>query len=514
MLGKKKLLLMNQKPQSDEQLLWYIEEFLGFHIATKAVCPHHRSPFEFISDMFFNKGEDNKVVLASRDSGKTQDIAIINALNIKFKPGIESAIVGAISDQAYKCYSYIQEFHNKNFLYNEVINSIMQVSRYKNGAKVEIVVGTATGVNSPHPNIVFFDETDLIKWNILQQGFSMPHASNIYKSQIILDSTRKDTEISTGSMQKLIDNVEDGLMPFTEIYSWCIWEVIEKCYLPNCSQCKKIMRYNEEGKPESFADKCQGKAKLADGHYQIQEVWKKFTTLDYNTFDSEWLCERPVKSGRMLPQFNENIHMIDCEYNPNLPVDSCQDFGFSNPIVTLFAQIDSSDTVYIFDELVEYERTAEELCAENGSWNLKNKEYKPRIWCCDPENPSDRKTMRTHGINEVPVKCGVYESTQLVRKWLRPVSSPKPKLYVSKKCKFLKNELLNWKRRKNSEEGEDKDNHSIGALRYLLWHYFGDNVSSMPEVMTKNPRQSQGLIKGYTEQSYTGIRQSIMKGYK
>ena len=503
---------MEQKPQSNEQLLWYIEEFLGFHIATKSVCPHHRAPFEFISDMFFDKGEDNKIILASRDSGKTQDVAIINALNIKFKPGIESAIVGAISDQARKCYSYIQEFHNKGFLCNEVLNSIMEVSRYKNNSKVEIVVGTATGVNSPHPNNVYFDETDLIRWNILQQGFSMPHASETYKSQIVLDSTRKDSEISTGSMQKLIDNVNDGVMPFTEIYAWCIFEVIKKCYFHNCSQCEKIVRYNEEGKSESFASVCQGKSRQADGHYQIEEVWKKFTTLDCNVFNAEWICDRPVRSGVMLSMYNENVHCINYEFNLNLPVDACQDFGFSNPIVTLFAQIDSSDTVYVFDELVEYERTAEELCSETGSWNKMNKKYKPQIWCCDPENPSDRQTMRNHGIRETPVKCGVYESTQLIRRWLRPPSSPVPKLYIDRKCKFLRNEILNWKKKKNSEEGETKNDHAVGALRYLLWYKFGGCNSSMPEVLSHSPRQSQKLTRGYVPEK--AGRKSITQGFR
>jgi hypothetical protein len=213
----------------------------------------------------------------------------------------------------------------------------------------------------------------------------------------------------------------------------------------------------------------------------------------------------------MFPQFNEDIHVMDdYQINYNLPIDACQDFGFSNPIVTLFAQIDSSDTVYVFDELVEYERTAEELCSETGSWNRTNKEYKPQVWCCDPENPSDRKTMRDHGIREVPVKCGVYESTQLVRRWLRPSSSPRPKLYVSRKCKFFRNELLNWTKRKNSEEGEDKNNHAIGCIRYLLFYKFGGNNSNMPEVMTRNPRQSQGLLKGYNTQP---SKQSIVKGY-
>jgi len=493
-IEKIKQTLMNNAPKDEIQLHKYIKEFLGFHIAREKVCEHHRSPFEFVSDMFFGKGEDNKLILASRDSGKTQTVAIVNALNVKFKPGIESAIVGAIKDQAQKCYSYLQEFHEDNFLSNEVISSIMEMSKYKNKSKVEIVIGTATGVNSPHPNIVFWDEVDLTIWRILQQGFSMPHASDEYKSQLILDSTRKDSEISTGSMQKIIDSINDGTLPFWEMYTWCIWEIIERCKFPTCEQCEKIIRWNEEGEPETFASICEGKAKISDGHYKITEVWKKFTTLDVVVFDSEWLCRRPGRSGRMFPMYNEDVQVIDYESNPNLPVDASQEFGLSNPIHSIFAQIDSSDNVYVFDELVETQKTAEELCSEFGAWTRYNQKYKPRVWCCDPENPSDRQTMRNHKIPEKPVKCGIYESTQLVRRLLRPPSSPRPKLYISKKCKVLRTELLNWIKKKNSEEGEDKNNHGISALRYLCWYRFGGcNPENYPSMVT--PGDLDGQIK-------------------
>jgi len=460
---KIKATLLHNKPHTPEQLHQYIKSFMGLHLARNKVCPHHSAPFDFVSNMFFEAGEDNCAVLASRDSGKTRLLSVLTALNIKFKAHCECAIVGAILTQANKGFSYLREYHEMPFLSPMVDTSKMELTTYTNKSKVEIVCGTATGVNSPHPNILLWDEVDLTQWDILQQGFSMPHSSDFVKSQIVLASTRKHAGVSTGAMQEVLDRIENKTMPFWDVYSWCIWEVMEKCTESSCDICKHIFRFNEEGVQESFADLCEGKAKQADGHYPLKEVWKKFTTLDVQVFDSEWLCRRPGRAGRMFPMFDENVHVIDYEKNINLPTYAGQDFGFSNPAVTLLCQVDSSDNAYIFGETVEREKTETSLCSADGAWRNIYETHYPVLWACDPENPSAIATMVESGLPAVGVSNKRLESIALIRHLLRPPNSPTPKLFIDRKCSLLRWELMNWQKAKNGEDGVKKDDHCLAG---------------------------------------------------
>lgn len=468
--------LMKTRPQTDEQLHKYIKNFIGFHMARNAVCPTHCAPFSFLADAFFQRGKPHKFVIAPRDAGgKTRSLSILNALYLKFYPECETAVIGAILDQARKGYEYLQGYHNKPFMGTDLVRSIMSNSTYKNGSKCGVLTGTVSGVNSPHPNKLLWDEIDLTAWPILQQGFSMPHSSGDIKAQIILATTRKHSGVSKGTAQEIIDKIREGSMPFFNLYMWCIFEVIEQCGFKDCSQCENIIRYGENGKPQSFASICNGSARLADGHYPITDVWERFTNLDVNIFDTEWLCKRAGRSGRMFPAFDEDVHVIEgYRVNPNLPVYAGQDFGFTNPACTVLCQADSSDNVYFFDEVAKTEQTEEQLSKEGGAWKQVWEQYNPAFWACDPENPSAIQTMKNNGIKTAKgVKVPRLDSIGLIRRWLRPPSSARPKFFVSRKCRNLIREMLNWQKRKDSEDGKKEDDHMIDATRYICWYLFG-----------------------------------------
>lgn len=469
-------ILMRTTPQTDEHLHKYIKNFVGFHLARNAVCPGHCAPFSFMADSFFQRGKSNKLVIAPRDAGgKTRALSILNSLYLKFYPNCETAVIGAILEQAKKGYSYLQEYHNKPFIGTDVIRSIMSSSSYNNGSKCGILTGTVSGVNSPHPNKLLWDEIDLTDKDILQQGFSMPHTTGDIKAQIILATTRKHSGVSKGTAQEIIDKINEGLLPFFDLYMWCIFEVIQNCKFQNCSKCEDIIRYGEDGKAESFASVCQGKAKLADGHYPISDVWERFTNLDANIFDTEWLCKRAGRSGRMFPAFSEEVHVVEgYRHNINLPTFAGQDFGFSNPAVTEFCQVDSSDNIFFFDEIVETEKTDEQLSKDGGAWKTGWNKYEPLTWACDPENPTAIQTMKNNGIkNAKGVRVPRLDSIGLIRRWLRPPNSPKPKIFISRKCKKLIHEMLNWQKRKDSEDGKKENDHAIDATRYICWYLFG-----------------------------------------
>ena len=56
-------------PKDDEQLHLFIDVALGFSVPRKRVVPHHRAPFEFIADLYFERVK-NVLGFANRAGGK------------------------------------------------------------------------------------------------------------------------------------------------------------------------------------------------------------------------------------------------------------------------------------------------------------------------------------------------------------------------------------------------------------------------------------------------------------
>ncbi len=169
-------------------LHFYIRLFLGIYIPRKNFCRDHKAPFTFICDMFFEEVR-NSIAFANRIGGKTTNMAILNHLDMAFKPGCEIASAGAIKEQAQKCYTYFVGFHNRNDYLAELIMPhkppTMKKTFYANGGFLEVITGTIAGFNSPHPHKVRIDEVELMAWDVLQEGLSMVMTTESH-------ATRKD----------------------------------------------------------------------------------------------------------------------------------------------------------------------------------------------------------------------------------------------------------------------------------------------------------------------------------
>jgi len=290
-------------------LHFYIREFLKFYIPRKSICKKHVSPFKFICDMFFEETR-NTIAFANRTGGKTINVAILNQLDMLFKPGCEIASAGAIKEQASKCYKYFVQFHNRNkLLQSELLKDPTQkASIYNNDSMLEVITGSMKGLNSPHPNKARIDEVELMDWDVLQEGLSMsmtstsPSTGKEIMSQNCFSSTRK-TE--TGTMQRLLDmarkdkRVQGGF----KIYEWCLWEVLETCD----RECKDDEVYGNC----PILDICKGKAKNCDGYYKIDDFVDKVLTLDKDTLEAQWFNMRPSRQILVYGDYwDERRHYI------------------------------------------------------------------------------------------------------------------------------------------------------------------------------------------------------------
>ena len=290
-------------------LHFYILEFLGFDIPRKNFCKTHVSPFKFINDMYFELVR-NSIAFANRTGGKTTNTAILNQLDMAFKPGCEIASAGATKDQASRCYKYFTGFHNKDTSISGLLikEPTRSITEYKNESICEIITGSVKGLNSPHPNKARIDEVELMEWDVLQEGLSMamitksPVTGLDIMSQNCFSSTRK---VESGTMQRLLDLArnEKRKVGGFKVYQWCIWEVLEKCH----RECLKDAQFGDC----PIVDICKGRAKKCSGFYKVDDFIDKCILLDKDTLDAQWFNLKPSRQVLVYGEYyKKEKHLI------------------------------------------------------------------------------------------------------------------------------------------------------------------------------------------------------------
>lgn len=195
----------------------------------------------------------------------------------------------------------------------------------------------------------------------------------------------------------------------------------------------------------------------------------------------EWEAKFTTPSSLVYNEFDDAIHVI----NPNLiPRDNVtfaigMDFGLKDPFAAVFVAIDQNDNWYIYDEIylpdLPVDKIASVLHTKMGEQyftriigdsagateiaSLKSKALgDQRVWVTPAKKGKD--SIRG-GIRQVKTKLYVREHTG------------KPKLYVGRNCRSTIREFQSYKRLRDawgevSETPEDKNNHLMDALRYLV----------------------------------------------
>lgn len=338
-------------PQNDDELhAWMLSE-LGLDIPRVAVCEDHDPPFDFLSDLYFERTEA-ALLMANRGGSKTFLVAVLHWLNSKFKPGCESCTFGATEAQSLRAYS-----HLKGWIYDkeggekrpEIVSSLMRETTWRNGSKVEVLPGTPQAVNGPHPQKAHADEIELMDGETWKESRNMTVSKlvgeRLIKPQDIATSTRKGPN---GRMQQLIDEitsaVEAGYKPPRKLYQWCIKETasqVKNCQVANPDlpdeekcDCNQIRKGEwESGEPRLLKDICGGDFHKSRGWQPFGDVAKQFTENDRETFEVQQLCAKPEMAFHYLPSFREDRHCIrNFQPDPaNGPIFTSVDWGGTNP---------------------------------------------------------------------------------------------------------------------------------------------------------------------------------------
>lgn len=220
--------------------------------------------------------------------------------------------------------------------------------------------------------------------------------------------------------------------------------------------------------------------------YFPKQEWND-TKIEYETegkideWVQEWEAKFTTPSSLVYNEFNEDVHVIDPRLIPRDHVTFAigMDFGLKDPFAAVFVAIDKDDNWYIYDEIYLPDLPVDKMAAvihtkmgdehftriigdSAGAMeiaSLRSKELGDRrVWVTPSKKGKD--SIR-NGIREVKTKMYIRESTG------------KPKLFVGRNCKATIREFQSYKRIRDawgevSETPEDKNNHLMDALRYLV----------------------------------------------
>lgn len=348
------------KPEDDDGLWRFIADEIELKIPRNAVCEGHCAPFDFVADAYFERGIMDKLIIGNRGSGKTQLSGMMHGINARFKPKIEAVSAGAIENQAKKCYDYFKktvilwkDFYNKR-------DVKIRESNFPNGSKVEVVIGTMSGVNSPHPHVAHLDEIELLRPGVFEESANMAQSKTMtingeevtYRAQNWLTSSWKKPR---GLVTQLFDEISEanraGRRAPYQVYRWCVFETTQPCP-HDCSVCpfsEMIKDKWTNGEDRTFEQVCkqgsrvpgEGRLKRSDGFIPLEDTLGKFMRLGRRVWEAQQESKRPTAEGLVYEVFDEDIHGIE-GWSPDLqwgPIDLGLDFGGKNPFAALFFQV-------------------------------------------------------------------------------------------------------------------------------------------------------------------------------
>lgn len=476
--------------QDDETLQHFCEVYLGSRLPQEPFCPEHRSPFAFLSDQFFER-ERVTFGFANRSGGKTWTVAMLNVLDLIFKPGVEIASAGAIKEQAQRSYEYMVAMLGREPLDEMIYKSSQAYTELVNGSQARILIASWHGLNSPHPQKFRADEIELIHPQIMQEAYSMAQTKGGWKAQTTLTSTRK---FPSGSVQKLIDEADKRHI---RIIPWCIFETVERCERlckgdPTYGDCPAYSRIDKDGEERML---CGGRAHdVPGGWYKLDDMIEKASLLDAETFQAQWLNLRPSSGALVYGQWfdaappfvltTEEAKEILAKRAANRdawPRVYGIDFG-ANFALAAWIQDPATEIWYKYWEYffaAEKDRPISEHAAFIKANDPLGYDARRTYVFADPSGRQAIRDLETFGIWAVPANNDLYAGTNHVKMLMqRPMKGQLPKFRVFSSCKNTIREITQTYLHVLKKDGtpdrdriQPKNNHNCDADRYALFSW-------------------------------------------
>jgi len=313
------------RPKDPDHLHNFVRAFYGKTIPREPICDGHDAPFDYLVGSFFTEEDRAKwseadrkrykvhrhcIVHAGRGCSKTVEGGISAHLDSVHLPKCGTKILGGSQRQSDRMHEETKEYSSGEFRPAVVGDATAYKTQFVNGSQIEILVQSETSVRGPHVQKSKLDEVDLFKPSIHKSAFGIHQAMNGIEASLEEFST---AHVPQGLMQRRLKEKKND--PDTHIYTWCVWEVVKKC--PHCctrknpyKKCYDMVKYDANNMPHRFSDVCGGKAKLADGYFDIQDVWNRFKDWSWETFACEMLCEMPKREISIYKMLSPIYHKM------------------------------------------------------------------------------------------------------------------------------------------------------------------------------------------------------------
>ncbi len=435
--------LRRRPPRSRRDLKNYVKAFLGINVPDGKICRDHNSPMDYLWHTYASDGprystcrsgrseesglrktNADAVVWASRAGGKTELAAIATLLDCIFKPGCQVRILGGSGEQAGRMYEYLRSFLNRGF--DEFLAGPAQKVKchFANGSAIEVLTQSTTSVRGQHVQKLRCDELELFGEDVFAAAkFTTQSTSGIIAGMELISTMHRP--------YGLMHTAVSAAAKFgTPVFKWCLWEVIEKCIGRSCSQCPL------------WTD-CQGRAKKANGYLRIDDCITQMRRASRAGWEAEMLCKRPSRENVVFDEFDAAVHVGPVDYDPNLPLYRALDFGFVNPFVCLWIQVDQAGVVRVIDEYVRSRATIDVHATEIKS-RTPAPEERVAATFCDPAGGGVNDVTGTSAVRELRALgimvrsrgSGVLEGVELVRRAIR-AGDGQSRLIISPRCPRL-----------------------------------------------------------------------------
>ena len=209
--------------------------------------------------------------------------------------------------------------------------------------------------------------------------------------------------------------------------------------------------------------------------------------------------------GRVMSEWDDELHLRRLKYNPNWPLYGAVDYGYTNFFVWLWIQVDEFGNVYVLGEhyikQMDTERIAQEV-------------LKPHPWMskcvaffAPPAEPDEtnilsrhlKLTARTNTGGELKTRIAMIRTRLKPRPEHAPAAEQQAQIVFDRdRCTHLAWEMregYRWPEHKNEQKNEseipmDKDNHGPEALGRFVLGYF-----SAAGVVERSTHQRKAKFK-------------------
>jgi hypothetical protein len=240
------------------------------------------------------------------------------------------------------------------------------------------------------------------------------------------------------------------------------------------------------------------------------EILEAEADLTEDEFNRQYGAMFVDKVGRVMQEWDDETHLTKQDYNPAWPLYAAVDYGYTNPFVWLWIQIDEWGHVYVIKEERWTQRdtpyVVEDLKARYPQLVEKTIAFYP-----DPAEPDDTFTLseglkippRQNTGGELRTRLSLIRGALKTKPAHAPKENPdrKPGLYVNElNCPTLAWEMregYRWPEHKSeiksqSEHPLDKDNHGVEALGRFFRGHYGIPGETMRESRSRSSQANIG----------------------